>query len=150
LKYAGTVITASVTVCHRNFSASSFSFISTCAPISSGLISFQLNSISADPSFHFTTLKGTDLISSSTSSYFLPINLLAEKIVQAGFVIACLFAGVQTMIFQSLLATIEGVVLFHSAFGITFASHHSITATQEFVVHRSIQIIFHIFFKVKN
>ena len=60
--------------------------------------------------------------------------------------IACLFAGVQTMIELSLLATIEGVVLFHSAFGITFASHHSIKETQEFVVHKSIQIIFPIRF----
>ncbi|MBT3726406.1 hypothetical protein HOG21_01545 [bacterium] len=43
-------------------------------------------------------------------------------------------------------ATIEGVVLFHSAFGITLASHPSIKATQELVVQRSIPIIFHIFF----
>jgi hypothetical protein len=89
-------------------------------------------------------LKGTFFISSPTSSYFLPINLLAENIVPAGFVIACLLAGIQTIMFPSLLATILGVVLFHSAFGITFASHHSIKATQELVVQRSIQIIFHI------
>jgi hypothetical protein len=74
------------------------------------------------------------------------MNLFAEKIVPAGFVIACLFAGVQTITLQSLCATIEGVVLFHSAFGITFASPHSIKATQEFVVPKSIQIIFHIYF----
>jgi len=77
------------------------------------------------------------------------MNLLAEKIVPAGFVIACLFAGVPTIIFPSLWATIEGVVLLPSAFGITFASPHSMKATQEFVVPRSIQIIFHIFFKLK-
>jgi hypothetical protein len=91
-------------------------------------------------------LKGTFLISSATSSNFLPINLFAENIVQSGFVIACLFAGVQTMILPSFAATILGVVLFHSRFGITFASHASINATQEFVVQRSIQIIFPIFF----
>jgi len=57
-------------------------------------------------------------------------------------VIACLFAGVPTMIAPSLCATILGVVLFHSAFGITFASQPSIKATQEFVVPKSIPIIF--------
>ena len=57
---------------------------------------------------------------------------------------ACLFAGVPTIIEPSLFATIEGVVLFPSAFGITFASHPSIKATQELVVPRSIPIIFHI------
>jgi hypothetical protein len=42
------------------------------------------------------------LISSVTSSNFLPINLLAENIVQAGLVIACLLAGVPTIILPSL------------------------------------------------
>jgi hypothetical protein len=105
-----------------------------------------LNSIRHSPAFPFTTLKGTFFISSCTSSNFLPINLLAENIVPAGLVIACLLAGVPTIIFQSLLATIEGVVLFHSAFGITFASPASMKATQELVVPKSIQIIFHIVF----
>jgi len=59
---------------------------------------------------------------------------------------ACLLAGVPTIIVPSLLvATTLGVVLFHSKFGITFASHPSIKATQELVVPKSIQIIFHIF-----
>jgi hypothetical protein len=67
--------------------------------------------------------------------------------VPRGLVIACLFAGVPTIVFPSLsIATIEGVVLFHSAFGITFASPHSIKATQLFVVPRSIHIIFAIVF----
>jgi len=101
--------------------------------------------MSAAPSLHFTTLKGTFLISSATSSNFLQINLFAEKIVPKGFVIACLFAGVQTMIFPSFAATIDGVVLFPSQLRITFASHPSIKATQELVVHKSIQIIFHIY-----
>jgi len=105
--------------------------------------------IKASPPFHFTTSYGTLFISSDTSSNFLPINLLAENIVPAGFVIACLLAGVPTIIAQSLLATIEGVVLFHSAFGITLASPPSIKATQLLVVPKSIQIIFHIFFYVK-
>jgi hypothetical protein len=87
-------------------------------------------------------LKGTDSISSFTSSNFLPINLFAEYIVPAGFVIDCLFAGVPTIILPSLLATILGVVLLPSALGITFASPHSINATQLLVVPKSIQIIF--------
>jgi len=87
------------------------------------------------------------LISSFTSSNCLPINLLAEKIVQRGLVIACLLAGVPTIVFPSLsVATIDGVVLFHSALGITLASQPSIKATQLLVVPKSIQIIFAIFF----
>jgi hypothetical protein len=46
------------------------------------------------------------------------------------------------------VATIEGVVLFHSALGITFASHPSIKATQLLVVPKSIHIILAIFFLV--
>jgi hypothetical protein len=106
--------------------------------------------ISTSPFLPFTTSYGTEAISSFTSSNFLPINLFAEKIVPAGLVIACLFAGVPTIILLSLWATILGVVLFHSAFGITFASQPSINATQELVVHKSIQIIFHIVFLIKN
>jgi hypothetical protein len=73
------------------------------------------------------------------------MNLFAEYMVPRGFVIACLFAGVPTITFPSFAATIDGVVLFHSPFGITFASQPSIKATQELVVHKSIQIIFHIY-----
>jgi len=89
------------------------------------------------------------LTSSVTSSNCLPINLLAENIVPSGFVIACLLAGVPTIVFPSLsVATIEGVVLFHSALGIILASPHSINATQLLVVPKSIHIIFHIVFLV--
>jgi hypothetical protein len=106
-----------------------------------------LNFISASPFGPFTTSNGAFFISFATSSYFLPINLFAENIVPFGLVIACLFAGVPTIVFPSLsTATIEGVVLFPSAFGITFASPHSMNATQELVVPKSIQIIFHIIF----
>jgi len=60
---------------------------------------------------------------------------------------ACLFAGVPTTIAQSLFtATTEGVVLFHSEFGITLASPPSMKATQELVVPKSIHIIFHILY----
>ena len=43
-------------------------------------------------------------------------------------------------------ATTDGVVLFPSAFGITTGSPPSITATHEFVVPKSIPIIFPITF----
>ena len=65
------------------------------------------------------------------------------KSVFSGFVTACLFADCPTNFsFDSLKATIEGVVLAPSAFSITFASLPSITATHEFVVPKSIPITF--------
>jgi len=69
------------------------------------------------------------------------MNLLEENMVCMGFTTDCLFAGAQTRVSPFLFATIEGVVRFHSAFEITFGIHHSIKATQELVVQRSIQII---------
>gem|GEM_PF-6677496 len=78
LKYAGTVITASVTFSHRYFSASSFNFAKTCELISSGLTVFPLNSIRHSQLEPFTTLKGTFLISDCTSSNLRPMNLFAE------------------------------------------------------------------------
>jgi hypothetical protein len=66
-----------------------------------------------------------------------------EKTVFLGFVIACLFAGSPTNLSPVLVnATTEGVVLPPSEFGITTGSLPSITATQEFVVPKSIPIIF--------
>src|SRR5271156_6033514 len=61
----------------------------------------------------------------------------------SGFVIACRLATWPTSrspLFVN--ATTEGVVRPPSSFGITFASPPSITATQEFVVPKSIPIIF--------
>ena len=72
------------------------------------------------------------------------MNLLTEFIVFFGFVIACLFAGSPTFLSpfpSSRKATIDGVVLFPSLFGITTGSLPSITETQEFVVPKSIPII---------
>ena len=71
------------------------------------------------------------------------MNLFIEEMVLVGLVIACLFAG--SPIFLSPLsanATTEGVVLLPSLFMMTVGSFPSITATQEFVVPRSIPIIF--------
>ena len=59
-----------------------------------------------------------------------------------GLVTACLFAGSPTLRSPpSTKATIEGVVLFPSALGITTGSLPSITETQELVVPKSIPII---------
>src|SRR5690554_8236701 len=65
-----------------------------------------------------------------------------ELMVFVGLVTACLFAGSPTLISPpSTNAITEGVVLFPSALGITVGSLPSITATQEFVVPKSIPII---------
>jgi len=58
--------------------------------------------INASPFLPFTTSYGTEAISSFTSSNCLPINLFAENIVPEGLVIACLLAGVPTIILPSL------------------------------------------------
>ena len=57
---------------------------------------------------------------------------------------ACLFAGSPTFLSplpSSKKATIDGVVLFPSEFGITTGSFPSITDTHEFVVPKSMPII---------
>jgi hypothetical protein len=79
----------------------------------------------------------------SGASAFLPINLLIPKRVFFGLVTDCLFATCPTRI-SPLLAkpTIEGVVLCPSAFSITCYVPFSSTATHEFVVPKSIPIIF--------
>ena len=102
-----------------------------------------LPSIQASPFSELIILKGDVSTSFLTeaSLKFLPINLLTAKIVFSGFVTACLFAGCPIN-FSSLSvnATTEGVVLAPSAFSNTLACEPSITATQEFVVPKSIPI----------
>src|SRR5436190_13293023 len=72
-----------------------------------------------------------------------PMNRLMEKIVFCGLVTACRLATCPTSRSPSLVkATTEGVVRAPSAFGMTTGSPPSITATQEFVVPRSIPITF--------
>jgi hypothetical protein len=63
------------------------------------------------------------------------------------FGLACLLALSPTFLSPpSIKATIEGVVLAPSAFGITTGSLPSITETHEFVVPKSIPIILLIFY----
>ncbi len=69
-----------------------------------------------------------------------------EEIVRSGFVIAWRFATWPTMrspVFEN--ATTDGVVRAPSELGMTTGLPPSITATHEFVVPRSIPIVFDIF-----
>ena len=83
------------------------------------------------------------VISSVTSSCFLPMNRLIEKIVFCEFVTCCRLAGAPTSRWPSFVnATTDGVVRPPSAFGITVGSPPSSTAIQLLVVPRSIPIVF--------
>jgi hypothetical protein len=78
------------------------------------------------------------------------MNRLIELIVCLGFVMACRLAGAPTLrspLPLSMKATTEGVVRAPSLLAITTGSFPSMTATQEFVVPKSIPIIFPIAIK---
>ena len=86
---------------------------------------------------------GTIVISSETSSHLRPMKRLIEKIVFSGFVTCWRRAGAPTSRWPSFAnATTDGVVRPPSAFGITVGSPPSSTAMQEFVVPRSIPMVF--------
>ena len=143
LKYAGTVITASVTVSPRYASASAFSFCRIIALISGGAYSLPSALTRTSPFGPWTTSYGTIFISSVTSSYLRPMKRLIEKIVFCGFVTCWRFAGAPTSRWPSFVnATTDGVVRPPSAFGMTVGSPPSSTAMQEFVVPRSMPIVF--------
>ena len=70
------------------------------------------------------------------------MNRLIEKIVFSGLVTIWFFAGCPTRRSSlAVKATMDGVVRWPSAFWMTTGSPPSITATQEFVVPRSIPMI---------
>ena len=143
LKYAGTVITASVTGSPRYASASVFSFCRIIALISGGAYSLS-PALTRTSSFGpLTTSYGTIFISSETSSNLRPMKRLIEKTVFCGLVTCWRFAGAPTSRWSSFVnATTDGVVRPPSAFGITVGSPPSITAMHELVVPRSIPITF--------
>jgi hypothetical protein len=87
---------------------------------------------------------GASLASVAISLNFLPINLFVSEITFFGSKIVFLFAKSQTNISSPLIYTIDGVVLVPSEFAITSDFPHIMYATQEFVVPKSIPIIFHI------
>ena len=72
-----------------------------------------------------------------------------EVTVLSAFVTACLFAGSPTILSPSFVnATTDGVVLIPSLFAIIWGSPPSKTATQEFVVPKSIPITFAILIRL--
>src|SRR5207237_6861543 len=86
---------------------------------------------------------GTIVISSETSSYLRPMKRLIEKMVFVGFVTCCRRAGAPTSRWPSFVKpTTDGVVRPPSAFGMTAGSPPSRTAMHEFVVPRSMPIVF--------
>ena len=88
LKYAGTVITASVTLVPRYSSACCFSFCKTIAEISGGVYSLSLALTTHAPLEFLSTVYGTSEISLSTSSNILPMKRLIENTVFSGLVTA--------------------------------------------------------------
>ena len=121
-KYAGTVMTASVTVSPRYASASRFNFMSVRALISCGV--YFLPSMSSD-------------------FQAVPISRLMLRKVRSGLVMAWRFATSPTNtspVFEK--ATMDGVVRAPSELGITTGSPASRTATTELVVPRSIPTAF--------
>ena len=142
LKYAGTVITASVTGSPRNASASARSFWRIIALISGGAYCLPSTETRASPLAPCSTAYGTIVISSETSSHLRPMKRLMEKIVFSGFVTCWRRAGAPTSRCPSFVnATTDGVVRPPSAFGMTVGSPPSRTAIQEFVVPRSMPIV---------
>mmetsp|Transcript_78629 Transcript_78629/g.208688 ORF Transcript_78629/g.208688 Transcript_78629/m.208688 type:complete len:244 (+) Transcript_78629:213-944(+) len=144
LKYAGTVTTACGTVRPRYASAVSFIFPSTKAPIWLGEYFSPCASIQASlVEGALTTLYGRCFMSFfvASSSKARPINRLAANTVFSGLVTAWRFAGMPTSRWPSEeKPTIDGVVRMPSLFSMTLGVLPSITATQEFVVPRSIPI----------
>src|SRR5262249_11945611 len=147
LKYAGTVMTASLTLSPRYASASAFSFCRIIALISGGAHCLPPASMRTSSFGPFTTLYGTMVISSVTSSYFRPMKRLTENTVFSGFVPCWRRGGAPTSRWPSFVnATTDGVVRPPSAFGRTVGSPPSRVAMHEFVVPRSMPIVFAIRF----
>src|SRR6476661_7918734 len=116
-KYAGTVMTAWVTVSPRYASASRLSFMSVRAEIS--WLVYALPSMSMDQ--------------------LVPMWRLTDRMVRSGLVIAWRLATSPTRTSPFLAkATTEGVVREPSALGMTMGSPASRTLTTELVVPRSI------------
>ena len=137
------MITASVTDSPRYASASAFSFCRIIALISGGAHCLPPASTRTSSFWPFTTLYGTMVISSSTSSNLRPMKRLIENTVFSGFVTCCRRAGAPTSRWPSFVnATTDGVVRPPSAFGITAGSPPSRVAMHELVVPRSIPMVF--------
>ena len=149
-KYAGTVTTASVTFSPRNASATSRIFDRMIALTSGGDISRSPTFSQASPLGAAKILNGAVCAWRATSAFanFCPMRRLTAYSVFVALVTACLFAAWPAR--RSPLAvnaTTEGVVRAPSEFGMMLTSSFppavvSATATHEFVVPRSIPMIF--------
>src|SRR4051812_10379076 len=136
-------MTAESTVSPRYASASALSFCRIIALISGGEYCLPPASTRASPPEPETTVYGTIDSSSRTSASLRPMKRLMEKTVFVGLVTACRLATVPTR--RSPLcvkATTDGVVRPPSAFSMTVGSPPSSTAMHEFVVPRSIPMVF--------
>src|SRR3954453_9764872 len=113
------------------------------ALISGGLYCLPPASTRASPFGPLTTLYGTIASSSLTSRSLRPMKRLIEKTVFAGLVTAWRLATVPTRRSPPCVkATTDGVVRPPSAFSMTVGSPPSRTAMHEFVVPRSIPMVF--------
>src|SRR3954463_12356606 len=136
-------MTAESTDSPRYASASAFSFWRIIAAISGGEYCLPPASTRASPPEPETTEYGTIDSSSRTSASLRPMKRLIEKTVFVGLVTAWRLATVPTR--RSPLAakaTTDGVVRPPSLFSMTVGSPPSSTAMQEFVVPRSIPMVF--------
>ena len=135
-------MTALVTVWPRYSSAACFSFCSTIAEISGGVMSCVPLLTRTSPLPPRTTWYGTIFISSDTSSNRRPMKRLMENTVFSGFVTACRLATCPTSR-SPLFAkpTTDGVSRLPSGLVMTTGSPPSMTATTELVVPRSMPMI---------
>src|SRR5579884_936766 len=136
-------MTALSTVSPRYASASALSLPRIIALISGGEYCLPPASTRASPFGPATTLYGTIDSSVFTSASLRPMKRLIEKIVFCGLVTAWRLATVPTSRSPDCVnATTDGVVRPPSAFSMTVGSPPSSTAMHEFVVPRSIPIVF--------
>src|SRR3954465_10979416 len=136
-------MTAASTVSPRYASASALSLPRIIALISGGLYCLPPASTRASPFWPEMTLYGTIDSSSRTSASLRPMKRLMEKTVFWGLVTAWRLATVPTRRSPDFAkATTEGVVRPPSAFSMTVGSPPSSTAMHEFVVPRSMPMVF--------
>src|SRR3989344_5244813 len=135
-------MTACLTDSPKYFSASAFILQSTFAEISFGVNCLPSTSTTAMSFLPALIVYGSHLLSDWTlaSLNFLPINLFTEKIVDLGFMTIWRLATSPTIFLMG--STTDWITFLPSAEWITLGAPPSMTATQEFVVPKSIPIIF--------
>src|SRR5918992_2571607 len=136
-------MTALSTGSPREAPAAAFSFCRIIAEISGGEYCLPPASTRASPPGPALTEYGTIASSSLTSASLRPMKRLIEKTVFSGLVTAWRLATVPTSRSPPCVkATTDGVVRPPSAFSMTVGSPPSSTDMHEFVVPRSIPMVF--------